>query len=46
MNIKSSQTLVSEALKQIKTISTNDAYKMVETLEKALGQQIQQSQDN
>ncbi len=29
MNIKSSQTLVSEALKQIKTISTNDAYKMV-----------------
>ena len=24
----------------------NDAYKMVETLEKALGQQIQQSQDN
>ena len=29
MNIKSSQTLVSEALDQIKTISTDDAYKMV-----------------
>ena len=29
MNIKSSQTLVSEALKQIKTISTDDAHKMV-----------------
>tara|TARA_S200000501_G_C20810460_1_gene738115 strand:- start:37 stop:420 length:384 start_codon:yes stop_codon:yes gene_type:complete len=29
MNIKSSQTLVSEALDQIKTISTDEAYKMV-----------------
>ena len=29
MNIKSSQTLVSEALEQIKTISTDEAYKMV-----------------
>ena len=29
MVIKSSQTLVSEALKEIKTISTDDAYKMV-----------------
>ncbi len=29
MAIKSSQTLVSEALKEIKTISTDDAYKMV-----------------
>ena len=29
MAIKSSQTLVSEALKEIKTISTNDAHKMV-----------------
>ena len=28
MTIKSSQTLVSEALKEIKTISTDDAYKM------------------
>ena len=28
MTIKSSQTLVSEALKEIKTISSNDAYKM------------------
>ena len=28
MNIKSSQTLVSEALDQIKTISTDEAYKM------------------
>ena len=28
MTIKSSQTLVSEALKQIKTISTDDAHKM------------------
>ena len=28
MTIKSSQTLVSEALKEIKTISTNDAHKM------------------
>ena len=28
MSIKSSQTLVSEALKEIKTISTNDAHKM------------------
>ena len=28
MNIKSSQTLVSEALNQIKTISTDEAYKM------------------
>ena len=28
MNIKSSSTLVSEALKEIKTISTEDAYKM------------------
>ena len=28
MAIKSSQTLVSEALKEIKTISTDDAYKM------------------
>ena len=28
MAIKSSQTLVSEALKEIKTISTNDAHKM------------------
>ena len=30
MTIKSSQTLVSEALKEIKTISTDDAYKMVD----------------
>ena len=30
MAIKSSQTLVSEALKEIKTISTDDAYKMVD----------------
>ena len=29
MTIKSSQTLVSEALKEIKTISSEDAYKMV-----------------
>ena len=29
MAIKSSQTLVSEALKEIKTISTEDAHKMV-----------------
>ena len=29
MNIKSSQTLVSEALDQIKTISTDDAHKIV-----------------
>ena len=29
MTIKSSQTLVSEALKEIKTISTDEAYKMV-----------------
>ena len=29
MEIKSSQTLVSEALQQIKTISTDDAHKMV-----------------
>ena len=29
MNIKSSQTLVSEALNQIKTISTDEAHKMV-----------------
>ena len=29
MNIKSSQTLVSEALDQIKTISTEEAHKMV-----------------
>ena len=29
MAIKSSQTLVSEALKEIKTISTDDALKMV-----------------
>ena len=29
MTIKSSQTLVSEALKEIKTISTDDAHKMV-----------------
>ena len=29
MNIKSSQTLVSEALDEIKTISTDEAYKMV-----------------
>ena len=29
MAIKSSQTLVSEALKEIKTISTDDAHKMV-----------------
>ena len=29
MAIKSSQTLVSEALKEIKTISTDDAYEMV-----------------
>ena len=29
MNIKSSQTLVSEALDQIKTISTDEAHKMV-----------------
>ncbi len=29
MDIKSSQTLVSEALKEIKTITTEDAYKMV-----------------
>ena len=29
MTIKSSQTLVSEALKEIKTISTDDAYKML-----------------
>ena len=29
MNIKSSQTLVTEALDQIKTISTDEAYKMV-----------------
>ena len=28
MEIKSSQTLVSEALKEIKTISTNEAHKM------------------
>ena len=31
MTIKSSQTLVSEALKEIKTISTEDAYKLVES---------------
>jgi hypothetical protein len=30
MTIKSSQTLVSEALKEIKTISTDEAYKMFE----------------
>ena len=30
MAIKSSQTLVSEALKQIKTISTDEAHKMVD----------------
>ena len=30
MNIKSSQTLVSEALDQIKTISTDEAHKLVE----------------
>ena len=30
MTIKSSQTLVSEALKEIKTISTDDAHKMVD----------------
>ena len=30
MTIKSSQTLVSEALKQIKTISTDEAHKMVD----------------
>jgi rhodanese-related sulfurtransferase len=29
MNIKSSQTLVAEALKEIKTISTDQAYEMV-----------------
>ena len=29
MTIKSSQTLVSEALKEIKTITTDEAYKMV-----------------
>ena len=29
MTIKSSQSLVSEALKEIKTISTDDAYKLV-----------------
>ena len=29
MNIKSSQTLVSEALDQIKTISTDEAHKLV-----------------
>ena len=29
MTIKSSQTLVSEALKEIKTISTDEAYKML-----------------
>ena len=29
MTIKSSQTLVSEALKEIKTISTDEAHKMV-----------------
>ena len=29
MKIKSSQTLVSEALKEIKTISTDDAHKML-----------------
>ena len=29
MNIKSSQTLVAEALKEIKTISTDDAFKLV-----------------
>ena len=29
MAIKSSQTLVSEALKEVKTISSDDAYKMV-----------------
>ena len=28
MTIKSSQTLVSEALKEIKTISTDDAHKL------------------
>ena len=31
MTIKSSQTLVSEALKEIKTISTDEAFKMVES---------------
>ena len=31
MTIKSSQTLVSEALKEIKTISTEDAHKLVES---------------
>ena len=30
MTIKSSQTLVSEALQEIKTISTDEAYKMVD----------------
>ena len=30
MTIKSSQTLVSEALKEIKTISSEEAYKMVD----------------
>ena len=30
MTIKSSQTLVSEALKEIKTISTDDAHKMLD----------------
>ncbi len=30
MTIKSSQTLVSEALQEIKTISTNEAHKMVD----------------
>ena len=30
MAIKSSQTLVSEALKEVKTITTDDAFKMVE----------------
>ena len=29
MNIKSSQTLVANALKEVKTISTDDAYEMV-----------------
>jgi rhodanese-related sulfurtransferase len=31
MAIKSSQTLVSEALKEVKTISTDDAHKMVDS---------------
>ena len=33
MTIKSSQTLVSEALKEIKTISTDDAHKLASNIQ-------------